>query len=176
MRLKAPGFLGEEGGAPIRVGTLSLSRIDSPSAAPSRDFDSGFVLAERSLLSFGSLADVPPGARARLNPNNIAARVRTQNLGITFIRTSQGNQTDFCIAAIEEDRRIARYSVAKKRAETNPSDFRLQPDSCLRISQRRCESILVVDACQEQQMSETVRWGMIPHANFVSLFNIRDGD
>src|SRR5216683_3785958 len=117
MRLKAPGFLGEEGGAPIRIGRLFLSRIDSPSAAPSRGFDSGFVLADRSLFSFGSLADIPPGTKARLNTNNIATSERTQNLGITFIRTSQGNQTDFCTAAIEEDRRIARYSVAKRRAE-----------------------------------------------------------
>src|SRR5258708_37487361 len=98
MRFMAPGVLEEEGGAPIRIGRLFLSRIDSPSAAPSRGFDSGFVLADRSLFSFGSLADIPPGTKAMLNTNNIATTERTQNLRITLSRTSLANETDLCTA------------------------------------------------------------------------------
>src|SRR6266480_2299840 len=94
MRFKAPGFPGEEGCAPIGVGKLSLSRTDSVLAAPSRDVDSGFVLAERSLLSLGSLADVAPGTKARLKTNNIAASERIQNLIFAFIEPSnEVNQT-----------------------------------------------------------------------------------
>src|SRR5713226_5945948 len=117
MRFMAPGLLEEEGCAPIGVGRLSLSRTDLLSAAPSRDFDSGFVLADRSLFSFGSLADVPPGTRARLKTNSVATSERTQNLVFTFIRTFQRNQTDNDPCADLGRPKICEVLKANKRAE-----------------------------------------------------------
>src|SRR5216684_6557962 len=127
MRLKAPGFLGEEGGAPIRIGRLFLSRIDSPSAAPSRGFDSGFVLADPSLFSFGSLADIPPGTKARLNTNNAATSERTQNLGFNFIRPPKEiNQT--LVITTTREYRTGRYS----NGGTARRIQRVEPGSSLR--------------------------------------------